>query len=305
MRSLTPPSKWQLILVLTVGIVTVSTSAPLARLAMAAAGERSVGFSLVLAASRLALAAIVLIPAWKGFRQQKPSTQAIRYAITAGVALAIHFATWISSLAYTSIAASTALVTTNPVWVALLSWLWLKETLRQQTLVGIAIALAGGLIISLSDQPNPGVATTAWLGNGLALVGAWAASFYFVCGRQAQQQGLGIRPYVAIAYTVAALLLLPVPLLTRTSYTGYSPSVYGCIGLMAVLPQLIGHTSFNWSIRWVSPTLVTLIILLEPVLASLLGFALFQEVPTIQVFGGAIVLLAGVAIAASTQSRSC
>lgn len=293
-----------MILVLTIGIFTVSTAAPLARLAMTASGERSVGFSLILAASRLTLAALALIPTWYKFYHQPPSAQAVRYAIAAGVALAIHFATWISSLAYTSIAASTILVTTNPVWVALLSWLWLKEKLSQQILAGVAISLIGGLIVGLSDQSSSEAVTNVWLGNSLAIVGAWGASFYFLLGRQAQQQDLGISSYVAIAYTVAALILLPIPLLTHTPYFGYSPNVYGYILLMAILPQLIGHTSLNWSIRWISPTVITLIILLEPVLASLLGYALFQEVPTIQVLIGSIILLAGVAIASKAEKHS-
>lgn len=301
MRSSAKPAQWQILLVLTVGILTMSTAAPLARLAMTTSGQRSIGFSLILAASRLILAALVLTPTWYHFRHRKPSAQAIQYAIAAGVALAIHFATWITSLAYTSIAASTTLVTTNPVWVALLSWLWLKERLNPQNLIGIAIALIGGLMVGLSEPPHTDIAINAWLGNSLALIGAWAASFYFILGKQAQQNGLGISQYIAIAYTVAALLLLPVPLLMNAPYTGHSPTVYSYILLMALLPQLIGHTSFNWSIRWVSPTIITLIILLEPVLASLLGFVLFQEIPTIQVFGGAVVLLSGVAIAATAQ----
>lgn len=292
------PSSWQLVLVLTVGIVAVSTAAPLIRLAMDAASDQSVGFSLVLAATRLTIAALALLPTWHTVYRSKPTANALRYAIGAGVALAIHFATWITSLSFTSVAASTALVTTNPVWVALLSWLWLGEEPGRRVLAGTGIALAGGLLIGLGSAPHTLSGSNPLLGDGLALVGAWAASLYLLLGREAQRNGLGIGGYVAIAYGVAAIALLPLPFLAQASYVGYAPLVYGYILLTALIPQLIGHTSFNWVVRWVSPTLITLVILFEPILASLMAFFLFQEIPDPIVLLGALVLLVGVAVAA-------
>ncbi|NJP09763.1 MAG: DMT family transporter [Leptolyngbyaceae cyanobacterium RU_5_1] len=291
------PSACQLTLVLTVGIAAVSTSAILVRLATAAAGAHGIGFSLVLSASRLLLAALMLLPAWRSVHRNQPTSAAWRYAGASGIALALHFVTWISSLSYTSIAASTTLVTTNPVWVALLSWLWFGEQPRQRTLVGISIALSGGILIGLSDTSSTSPGSQPLLGNGLALAGAWTFSLYFLMAREAQRQGLGVGSYSAISYSTAAIALLPLPLLTGASYVGYSPLVYGYILLTALLPQLIGHTSFNWAVRWVSPTLIALVILLEPVLSSLLGYIIFAEVPGLTVLIGALVLLTGVAIA--------
>lgn len=109
---------------------------------------------------------------------------------------------------------------------------------------------------------------------------------------------MGIGNHVAIAYATAAIVLLPLPLLFRTGYTGYSAQVYVAILLMALFPQLIGHTSFNWAVRWISPTLVTLTILAEPIGASILGMIIFQETPSWAVALGALIILAGVAIAA-------
>jgi len=142
------------------------------------------------------------------------------------------------------------------------------------------------------------------LGNILALLGSWAVSFYLLFGREAQRQGLGIASYIVLTYSVAAIALLPLPLLAGTSYNGYTREVYLYILLLAIFPQVIGHTSFNWAVRWLSPTLVTLTILVEPIGSSILGFLVFKENPGIQVFAGAIVLLSGVAIAVLGVHRS-
>uniref|UniRef100_UPI0030DDAFAF DMT family transporter n=1 Tax=Oculatella sp. LEGE 06141 TaxID=1828648 RepID=UPI0030DDAFAF len=292
------PAPWKVGLILTVGILSASTAAIFIRLALDAAEVQGVGFSLVLASLRLSLAALFLLPAWKNFHPTQLRRQAPLYSVAAGVFLAAHFATWITSLSYTSIAASTTLVTTNPIWVALLSWLWLKERPTLITASGIGITLAGGLLIGLVGTGTETAGSNPFLGNALALVGALTVSLYFVLGREAQRQGMSIGHHVALTYTTAALILLPLPLLFQTSYIGHSRTVYLYILLMAVFPQLIGHTSFNWAVRWISPTLVTLVILAEPVGSSILGFIVFRENPGFVVLVGAIVILTGVAIAA-------
>lgn len=287
----------KVILILAIGVLAVSTAAIWSRLAFEAAGKRDVGFSLVIAASRLTLASMILLPTWRNIQRGEELKRAFPYAIAAGGFLGVHFACWISSLAYTSIAASTTFVTTNPVWVALISWVWLKEKISRKTIAGIAIALGGGLVIGLADSSNS-AGSNPLLGNFLAIAGSWAVSFYLLLGREAQKRGLTVGGYGAIAYTTAAVVLLPTPILFGNGYSGYPTPVYLYILLMAIFPQLVGHTSFNWAMRWVSPTLVTLSILFEPVFASLLGYFVFAEVPSPQVFFGAAVLLTGVAIAA-------
>ena len=163
----------------------------------------------------------------------------------------------------------------------------------------IAIALAGGLVIGLADTPSGNAGSNPLLGNFLAIAGAWAVSFYLLLGREAQKRGLTLGGYGAIAYTTAAVVLLPMPILFGSPYSGYQNQnqIYLYILLMALLPQLVGHTSINWAMRWLSPTLVTLSILFEPLIASLLGYFVFREVPPPQVFIGGAVLLTGVAIA--------
>jgi drug/metabolite transporter (DMT)-like permease len=291
-----PPSKWKVSLILAAGVLSASTAAIFIRLALEAVEVSSVGFSLVLAASRLTLAALFLIPAWSSFRTAQFQRNALGYSIAAGCCLAVHFASWVTSLSYTSVAASTALVTTNPVWVAILSWLWFGEKPSLGTSFGIAIALMGSLLIGLGSGGSS--VHNSLLGNLLAVAGSVAVSLYFLLGREAQRRGLGISSHIVLTYTTAALVLLPLPLLFGVGYLGYPGQVYLWIALMAVFPQLIGHTSFNWAVRWISPTLVTLTILAEPVGSGILALLFFQENPGVQVIFGAVVILVGVAIAA-------
>lgn len=292
------PPDWKIGLVLLIGVLAVSTAAIFSRLAFAAAGVQDVGFSLVLAASRLTLAALLLLPTWSKFQPNQLGPGALHYAIAAGSFLALHFATWITSLAYTSIAASTTLVTTNPVWVTLLTWIWFHEKPTKLTLIGTGIALTGGFLIGLGDAGGKSGGSNPLLGDLLALIGAWTASLYLLLGREAQRRGISIGTYAAIAYSMAAIILLPLPFLFHSGYTGFPPAVYLYILLTALFPQLIGHTSFNWAVRWISPVLVTLVLLFEPIGASLLGYVVFKEVPSLLVIAGAVVLLTGVAIAA-------
>lgn len=288
---------WSIALVLIIGVLAISTASILIRLANISASSSGLGFSLVLAASRLTLSALILLPAWSKIQWNALQPGAWRYAGAAGLCLALHFALWITSLSYTSIAASTALVTTNPVWVAILSRFWFGEKLSKLSVLGIVIALLGGMAIALGSSGQANTGSNELLGDFLALAGSWAVSLYLLLGRESQRRGLGIGGYIAIAYTVAAIVLLPLPFAFNTSYTGYSHIVYLYILLTAIVPQLIGHTIINWAVTQISPTLVTLAILFEPVGASFLGYWLLSEVPAPAVLAGAAVLIFGVAIA--------
>lgn len=291
------PSQWQIVIVIIAGIIGVSLAAIWIRLAVDTVNPNNkVGFSLFLAASRLILAAVILLPGWKNFKPSNISPTAIYCAIAAGVCLALHFATWITSLTYTSIAASTVLVTTNPIWVGLINWWWYKEKLSKYNIIGIAIALLGGVIIAIADRGVSSNYSNPILGDILALLGAVMSSLYIIFGSQAQRQGLGTGNYIAIAYSVAAVCLFPLPFLYQTSYFNYPTSVYFYILLMAVMSQAIGHTSLNWSVRWISPTLISLSLLFEPLVASLVGAIVFQEIPSVNLFLGGLIIILGIAI---------
>lgn len=297
------PSFWQVGSVLAMGILAVSMTAIFIRLATDAAAIKGVGFSLFLAASRLIIAATILLPTWKTLGKHKLSTKAYYYAVAAGLALSLHFATWITSLSYTSIAASTVLVTTNPIWVSVFSWIWFKEKITKTSLLGMLIAFLGGVLVAFGDNtgnynyPNP------LLGNLLALIGALMVSLYFLLGKEAQAIGLSTKNYITVAYSAAAVILLPLPLLFGTKYIGYPNQVYLYVFLLAIFSQLIGHTSINWVLRWISPTIVTLAIMFEPIGASFFGYLIFGEIPSNIVLLGGLILLVGVAIAVLGHNR--
>ncbi len=286
------PSPAKVALVLALGVLGVSLGSILVRLALEAGGERGPAFSLFLSAGRMGLAALLLM----GGGRWEVGGQGLPWALAAGGFLALHFAFWISSLSYTSVAASTVLVNSSPLWITLWGWAFFRERPKGLTLLGVGVALLGGGLIALGDWqegqgPNP------LLGDLLALLGGIAVSLYLLLGREAQRRGLSTLAYVRVAYTVAALLLLPLPPLFGGGYGGYPAPVYLYLLLMALLPQLVGHTSFNWATRHIPPVLVSLVILLEPVGASLLAYLLFGELPGPLVLLGGLVLLLGLALA--------
>lgn len=284
------PTPSRLALIMGIGLVAVSLSAIFIRLADAS--------GVVVAAYRMLLASLLLLPWTLRSLQKSPLTRRnAPYALLAGLLLGLHFATWISSLSYTSVAASTSLGTTTPVWVALSSWLVLGIAPAFTALLGMLVAILGGALIGFGGVAE-GVNSAPLLGNALALTGAVAAAAYLLLGRAAQNRGLSLQAYVGVAYGVAALSLLPLPLLFGYGYTGYTSETYLWILLLALIPQLIGHTSYNYAVKHMDPTLVATVILLEPIGASVLALLIFSEVPPPLTLLGALILLGGVALTA-------
>ena len=299
------PSGMRIALVLLVGVTAASTAAVFVRLGYAAGeGLNDVGVGLALAASRLTFAGLLLAPMWYRTRDEaRPAPGANWYALGAGIFLAIHFASWVPAFAFTSIAATTTIATSSPVWVALMLWLWQGEVPTRMTIAGIAIAISGAVVLAWGDAAGAGAGPNPLLGDALALAAALGFSFYFLMGQEAQRRGISTTRYVAVVYPIGAAVLLPIPFFVGPHY-GELPGMVLFYGLMlALVPQLIGHTSFNWAVKWITPTIVTLVILLEPVGSTLLGVIVFSEVPGWTVLLGAIILLAGVAIAVVGRDR--
>lgn len=285
--SIATPVPARVVPVLTAAVLAVSMAAIFIRLADAP--------DLVIACYRLLIASVLLAPfTWRGLRRTAMSGPTFVYTALAGLFLAIHFASWITSLSYTSVAASVTLVCTTPLWIALFSWLFLSKPPSLAMLLGVLLAVAGGALIGFGDLaggPRP------LLGDGLALLGALAGSAYFLLGRAAQRAGLGLGAYAGSAYAVGALVLLPLPGILGISYLDYSLETFGWIFLLAAAPQLIGHTGINYAMKFLDPTLVATVILLEPLGAGLLALLLFGEVPGLATIAGAGLLLAGVILA--------
>lgn len=230
------------------------------------------------------------------------SRRQIGLALAAGLALALHFGTWISSLEYTSVASSTALVTTNPLWIGLASFVLFGDKPRRKMLAGIALSLAGSFLIFLSDSQHAAAGPNALLGNALALIGSWCFSAYLMIGRRLRA-GLTLSLYIWLAYGVAALFLFAGAGATGAPLAGFSTAAWLALLGMAVGPQLIGHTSYNWSLKHVSPTFVAVVTLGEPIGSALLAFLLFAEALAPLQAAGFALLLCGIYLAARSETR--
>lgn len=282
-------------LILALGVFAVGWAAIFIRLADAPA--------LSTAAWRLTLAAIP-VAGYAALRHRgelRSIGGASRWWLVAsGAALAVHFAAWIASLQLTTIASSVALVTTQPLWAALIAAVVLKESVTKGTVVAILVAAAGGLIISAQDFAAGG---TALIGDGLALIGAICAAIYFSIGRGARGN-LSLAGYIGVVYPVAGVLLIAVTLLFRQPLMGFSAETWLMFLLLALVPQLIGHSSLNWSLKYLPAHLVTVAVLGEPVLSTLLAIPILGERPgPVRVIGGLITLF-GVYLAVREEARA-
>ncbi len=298
------------LLVLLFGILTISTGSLMVRYAQGYAS------SPVIAAYRMVLATLFLAPvAFTRHRQELKSLKRDEVVLAgfSGFFLAIHFATWITSLEYTSVASSVVLVTTTPLWVALLTPVTIKESLGRPVLVGMALALVGVIGVGLSDTCSvsqmrlvcPGISKffegKAILGDLLATSGAIVAAAYVLIGRRLRA-GLSLVGYTFLVYGAAALFLVVFMLVSGDTPVGYPPQAYVWFFLLALVPQLMGHSSFNWALRYVSAALVSVALLCEPVGATLLAYLLLGETPTTLKLFGAILILIGIYIAARGES---
>ncbi|MCI2436625.1 DMT family transporter [Candidatus Acetothermia bacterium] len=259
--------------------------------------------ALSIAAYRLGIAALILTPIALARRRAELralSLTDLRYALLGGICLALHFIFWISSLEFTSVASSVVLVTTNPIFVALGSHFLLKEPVTQSLVVGIGVSLLGGVLIGYGDfLAGPNVL----LGDGLALLGAIMASAYFLVGRRLRAH-TDLLTYIFLVYGAAALVLVTTALLLRQPLLGFSPETYLWMSLLALGPQLIGHTSFNWALRFLSAGSIAVVILGEPIGSAILAFFLLQEPLTLlKIFGGSLILC-GIYLALRTPARA-
>jgi len=266
--------------------------------------------SLVIAALRLTFATLILAPLVL-IRHSNELIELPRgelvLAAAAGLFLSAHFATWITSFEYTSIANSVVLVTTGPLWVALLSPIFLKENLTRAAIVGLVFALLGGTIIGLAGAcvfdngiKCPAMAEVfqghAMWGNFLALAGAWAISGYLIIGRKLRVK-ISLIPYIFVVYGLAATALIIIMFITGNTPFGFKPITYWWILLMAAFPQLIGHSTYNWALRYLPAAFVAVLSLGEPIGAAVLAFFIFQEVPTAATIIGGVFILFGIYLA--------
>ncbi len=281
-------------LILPVGLVSISLASIFIKICDAP--------PLIIAAYRLGLATLALfifaprhiINGWT-----KLTLRELFLCFLSGVFLCFHFAFWITSLKYTSVASSIILVTTNPLFVALASSLLLREKISLRLILSILLAISGGILIAWDDfakgQEN------IW-GDFLALMGAVMASGYLLVGRKIRQK-LELVPYVAMVYGVAAIFLITLALLHGDAFFNFRARDYLLFLLLALLPQLIGHTTLNWALKFFSATLVAVIILGEPIGATLLAYIFLAEPLTKYIFWGGTMVLTGIYFVAREEAR--
>jgi drug/metabolite transporter (DMT)-like permease len=285
------------------GIAAVSTASLLIRYAQGAGVP-----SLVIAAYRLALASLVLAP-WALWRHRaelrRLGPRHWLLVLISGTFLGAHFATWITSLAFTSVASSVVLVSTSPLFVAVLAAGLLREKPSRAVLAGLLLTLLGAIVVGLSDVCAPAgcpawqslVQGQAFMGDGLALLGALALAIYLVAGR-ALRVSVSLPSYIFTTYTTAAVVLCLAVAVARLPAAGYSAPAYLWLALLALVPQLVGHSAFNWALKHLPATFVSVTILGEPAGSIVLAALLLGEPPTAIGLGGSLLILAGIILAA-------
>ena len=275
-------------MLLAVGVVAVGFAAIFIRLADAP--------SLSIAFYRNAIAAAILLPlaAARRHGELRRLTRAqVGIVLVSGVFLAIHFATWVSSLALTSVAASVVLVTSAPVFTAAAGRMFFGQRVGRSVAAGIAVALVGTAVITGGDLA---VAGSAALGDVLALCGAIAGAGYFIAGGRLRRD-MSALTYAAVVYATCALILLPCALASGSALTGFSGKTWLMLILLALVPQILGHTTFNYLLRDLDPTLIAIAIMGEPVVSTVLAILFFGQIPSGWTILGGVLVLAGIYVA--------
>ena len=258
---------------------------------------------LIIALYRMTLATLILLPATLALKRREIrmlERKDILMLALGGFFLALHFGAWIASLKYLPIATAVVLVNSHPLFVVLASYFFLGEKPSRRSLTGTGIGLAGMLIISSPGLKN---VETGMVGNTLAILGALAVVGYFIIGRSLRAR-LSLLAYVTPLYAVCCLFLLVWAMLAGNAFHPYGATEWGYLAALAVVPTIFGHTVFNWAIKHVKPTAISLAFLGEPVFAALLAFIFFSQQPPAATFIGGALVLAGIYLTTSTRRAS-
>jgi drug/metabolite transporter (DMT)-like permease len=283
--------------VLLLSVLGVSLSGPLVRLSDA--------HPIAIAVWRLTLSlGIIAVPllargTWRQWRTLDAQSFAI--AMVGGVMLALHFWSWNTSVELTTISASVVLVNVQPLVVGVISAFWLREAPSRQQWTGIGVAMFGALVVVLPDllaDRGSALSGRAALGDALAVIGAVTAACYYVIGRRLRAT-LDLWAYVALVYGACLVTLLAMAAVMDVPLGPYPRREYGIFALLALGPMLLGHTGMNWALRYARAYQVNIVLLGEPVGATLLAAVLpgIREQPTLYTLLGGAIVLAGILLA--------
>lgn len=265
-----------------IGVISVSLSAIFVKLANADSG--------VIAFYRMLFSILIMLP-WflMKYRHEvkRLSKRDWIFSSIAGIFLAFHFILWFESLNYTSVASSTVLVTMQPLFAFVGTYLFFKEKITLKTLLAGSIAIIGSLLISWGDFQISG---SALYGDILALIACALVTGYLLFGQDVRQR-LSLVTYTMVVYTISTITLFFYVVLKNESFGPYPAMDWMWFLLLAIIPNLLGHNLFNWSLKWISTNVISIAILFEPVGAAILAIVVFQEYLTVtQIVGGAIVI---------------
>ena len=266
-----------------IGVISVSLSAIFVKMSSAE--------SAVIAFYRMLFSVLIMSPIF--LLKYKSELKLLQkkdwlFSIVAGVFLAFHFILWFESLNYTSVASSTVLVTLQPIFAFIGTYLFFKEKVAFQTIVAVIVAIVGSLLIGWGDFRVSG---DALYGDVLALIACAFITGYLLFGQDVRKR-LSLMTYTMVVYSVSMITLFFYVLFMGQSFGPYESNDWFWFVLLAIIPNLLGHTLFNWSLKWVSTNTISIAILFEPVGAAILAFFIFNENLILsQVIGGIIVIL--------------
>lgn len=293
--------------VILIAIVATSSAAILIRLAL----DESMP-PLLIACARLLIATAVLTPmALRRYRERiaRLSSDELKLITLSGICLAVHFTAWVTSLQFTTVLVSVVIVSTGPIWVAILEVIFLHIRLSRLVVIGLLVALTGGVLIGIplngaleAGQAGENFEATA-AGALLSLVGALTVSVYMLIGRKLRTK-LPVIPYVWLVYGVATVSTLIVIGITSTPVSGFRPQGYLVLLAMGLVPQLLGHSSLNYLLEYFPAAMVSMFSQLEPIGSAILAVIIFQELPPGKQIAGSLIIIVGVILASRGEIRA-
>ncbi|MDX1636677.1 MAG: DMT family transporter [Balneolaceae bacterium] len=259
---------------------------------------------LVLAAYRTAIASLLLLPYWYLKREQFTSSIKEKFlVVVAGICLGIHFIFWIASLFYTSVASASVLVTIHPIILILVERLWLKRHFAFTTWIGVLMAFAGSVLLGISDSQIEQDFADPLFGNLLATSAAAIFVVYLLIGQKIRQNREWV-DYVFPVYFFAGITCIGTALMFGNNILQISLVGFSAATGMAVFPQIVGHGSMNYAVKYISPTLISTLILTEPVFATFLAYLLFDELPPATSFLAMLIIIMGVGLTWRRKKRN-
>lgn len=266
-----------------IGMISISFSAIFVKLAQAESGA--------IAFYRMLFTVLILLPAFIKNRLHELKLLYQRdwlFSTVAGIFLALHFIFWFESLRYTSVASSTVLVTMQPLFAFIGTYLFFKDSITMKTLLSGVIAILGSVLISWGDFRLSG---NALFGDILALIACVLVTAYFLFGQEVRKR-VSLITYTMVVYSISTICLFFYVFIKGESFGPYPLMTWVWFLLLAIIPNLLGHSLFNWSIKWVSTNVISIAVLFEPIGASILALFIFGEKLTApQIIGGLIVIL--------------